>query len=172
MNTKKDISVVALMVAMLFVSCYLLWKWHIDEEMQVYVSFLEEPYVLDESGRLAFVSYVSTCGADVKHLGGEQDLYESFLKANAESVKPRSLSKLTTHTNVVSSSIASSYYDGKLYGINSNLIIVNISRVGFNKDKTKAAFCFEANHSANVGIAVKTNSSNWRIETVKSIWVQ
>lgn len=160
------------MAVMLFVGSYFIWDHNNDKELKVYVSFMEYPYLVEGLGKVAFASVVTTCGVGLEHVGGDVNLYESFVKANSNLAKPRSLSKLTTHANVVSHSIAEQHHAGKISGIASKYGIVNMSRVGFNTKQNRAAFCYKTSHSTNVAIAVRGPSGYWRTKIVKSIWVQ
>jgi hypothetical protein len=117
------------------------------DEQNVVISLVETIKKDESSSHAAFYSYPSTCKQDsINSHGYSESLWNNFLEANEHKNGPVQLFSLKGVANTVKWEDNLQIYDtegGSKFFRSSDKNLIQISRVGFNENKTEALICLE-----------------------------
>ena len=157
-----------------FIIAFLALNNSAHNEQSVVMSLVEAINKEESPSHVAFYSYPSTCEQDSKnHHGYSQSLWDNFLKANEHKNGPIQLFSLKGVANTVKWEDNIQIYDteggSKLFRT-SNKNLIQLSRVGFNEDKTEALICLEPGWRGML-FHLRKQDGGWVIIRESQAWI-
>jgi len=170
---KKSKFVLVFSVLLVVIAVFSIVHNYQDNERNVYIAFFKQFESVPNMKDVAFMSILSTCRASPNNIKeASESLFSGFVEANGEQAKLYDISIFSSMVNVVA------WHDTKKYKEMPNVLnmkseknILQISQIGFNKEKNQALICMVSNHSASIVMFKKLNSTEWELYKDSNIWI-
>jgi hypothetical protein len=150
---------------------FVLFRNYNDNEMSVYVAFVQTYSAFPQMKDAAFMGSVSTCGASRASIP-DAGLLHALNDASSAGTEPRSLEKLSNIANVIKSDVAKDAQSKSILVTGARATyIYRMSRVGFNSDHSRAVMCVETDVSGFVVMFEKADGPFWRETRRVGVWI-
>ena len=148
--------------------------WPLENEL--YLAYFDGPELRAKNADVLFMSKPNTCQVGAARQEDiPADVFEDFLAANSLSSKPIRLIKLEGLVDVVAWESTLKLWRNDYVGfmIKDN-VLFQLSRAGFNKNRTEAIFCIESRSNTYAKAALvrmKLSDGVWELVDEYLLWL-
>ena len=142
--------------------CFFAWQRYVDDETNVYLSFVNSYAQIPEFERIVLVGVVDDCGFGTREITDK--IIQNLVKANAADKAPSDLRAIAHVANVMMpadlKTIENSRGRLKIQSITGK-DPVYLSRVAFDENHNVAIMCVGNGHTRRIVYFKKKNISEW-----------